>query len=354
MNMPMPVNLNKKELNESYRLSDFIGKDDEYINNSMYEHLLIDYTTLIDNIDLLKHILKLKNKKIICVDYESMIILDKILDKNIPIILLDDYTNKDRSYLDLQYFEKRNVIIPLSYVMWNMKLANDTNIYCFRYNNGNMFSSNGDTTISKETILKISDIVQKLDFGHDDIDNVLLVSNYLQERVQYIEDGGITVTSSGKFIVDAPKDAITREKVGSLKTVIDDNYGLCMAIANATTLLLNNPTMNVNVRSMFGSGHVWNLARIDNKQYYIDNTFGITRNKDKISFALKALSFDDKYVLFGKDELTPNHFSTCHIDGDIESSSYDRTIINSKIKTLSNNVPFTYVPRLSYPSMKEN
>lgn len=45
-----------------------------------------------------------------------------------------------------------------------------------------------------------------------------------------------------------------------------------MAIANLTTLLLNNPIMNVNTRSVYGYSHAWNVIKIGSSQYYIDNT----------------------------------------------------------------------------------
>ena len=71
-------------------------------------------------------------------------------------------------------------------------------------------------------------------------------------------------------------------------------------ISNASTLLLNNPQMDVEAESVYGCGHVWNKVLIDGKYYYFDNTWSITRNENMCEDGLVALSFTKKYLLFGK------------------------------------------------------
>lgn len=49
--------------------------------------------------------------------------------------------------------------------------------------------------------------------------------------------------------------------------------------------------------------HTYFVQVIDGKQYVVDNTWGITRNSNKMGEALKAKSFSDEYLLIGNDKL---------------------------------------------------
>ena len=77
-----------------------------------------------------------------------------------------------------------------------------------------------------------------------------------------------------------------------------------MGIANTSTLLLNNPQMNMEVESVYGCSHVWNKVLIDGKYYYFDNTWSITRNENMSEEGLIALSFSKKYLCFGQKTAT--------------------------------------------------
>lgn len=148
--------------------------------------------------------------------------------------------------------------------------------------------------ISLKYLKKIEELSKK--YPKSDTDKVLLVSDYIQSQTQYI-DGYESVSSQETFITpDFPKSDEYGKKSGLVETIINNNNGVCMGIANASTLLLNNPQMDVEVESVYGSSHVWNKVLIDGKYYYFDNTWSITRNENLSAEGLIALSFTRKYL----------------------------------------------------------
>lgn len=369
MTLPPPLPIHKgikKKYHSTYKLEDFIGKDDEYILDCNENTLLVSYETLVNNVELLKRILELrKNKcrifKINCLDYESALLIEQEIEEDVIIALIDDYVNKDRSYIDTTKFKKHKFYIPLSYFMWEGKFDESCNVYCMRIGNFyDMFSANGDEKLYRETLLRVKEIISIIKNSVQsseltDLDKCILVSNYLQSKVQYVEDGFKSYADK-VYVVEADASEVTREKVGSVNTVLNENYGLCMAIANATTLLLNNPIMNVNVRSLYGDNHVWNIVTIDGKQYYIDNTWLITRNKHRVEEALKATRFNDEYLLIGSEraEKIGHHVTTCHINGEVEQKDFDREVIKESVMRLTKkNMQTNYPSTLRFKSRIE-
>ena len=364
---PLPKQL-KRERHNTYKLEEFIGKDDNYIKNCSQACILVKYDVLANNIELLKRIINLRKDsytvdQINCLDYESALLLEGLeeLDENIIIALIDDYENKDRSYIDTTKFKKHKFHIPLTYFMWGVKFEESCDIYCLRNKeNDTMHSSNGDSNLQRKTILTIKSIIDAI-YGNVEtneltiLDKCILVSNYLQSKVQYVLHG-LKTYADKVYIVDADESEVTREKVGSLNTVLDENYGLCMAIANATTLLLNNPIMNVNIRSIFGEDHVWNVVIVDGKQYYIDNTWLITRNKNRVEGALKATRFSDEYLLFGEEKALKidHHKAESYINGKLEQMDFDREKINEAVMKLTKkNMKTDYATTLRFKSKIE-
>ena len=258
-------------------------------------------------------------------------------------------------------FTKNRFYIPLSYFMWDVKFDKTCNIYCFRtVFNDNMSSVNGDEMLSKEIYKNILKKIKEI-MGNEKRDNLtdlekcILVSNYLQRNVQYV--AGLESEADKIYVVDAKTEEVTRAKVGSVNSVINENYGLCMAIANTTTLMLNNPVLNVNIRSLKGDSHVWNLVDIDKKLYYIDNTWNITRNKNRVNDALKATSFTDEYLLFGENKAINigYHNTESYINGDITMEDYSREAIKEKVNILSKNNSFKEYPnKLRFKSKIKN
>ena len=103
------------------------------------------------------------------------------------------------------------------------------------------------------------------------------------------------------------------------------------------TILLNNPTFNINTRNMFGSGHFWNLVILKDESYFMDNTWAITRNPNRVEGALKAKDFSQEYLLFGskKADIIRNHSTSCYIPGTISMDDFDTKELNNIKKSLS-------------------
>ena len=322
------------EKNNAYRLVDFIGKKDDYIKNSKHSSILVNYESLIGHIDLLEHIMEIKEiTQINCTDYKSAIVIENDIKNNcIPLALIDDCRNKDRSYIDLKHFKRHHLSIPINYVMWHSNIKDDVNIKCFSHiTNKNMFSANGDEVLDKETLIKIREIIKKMRIPKDDIEKCIMISNYLQSKVQFVE-GKESKCGNKLYITDQNIDS---NQCNLVKNLLNNNYGLCMAIANTTTLLLNNPWMNINIRSVASDSHVWNVVKIDDEYYYIDNTWCITKNPNQISNTLKAKSFSDKYLLYGQEmnDTLDNHNPITCLPGIIsEENIYPRPFNKAKRK----------------------
>ena len=349
------ININK---HNTYKLEDFIGKNDDFIQTSLSGTILVNYNVLNNNLDLLKKVISILNiTQINCLDYESAVFLEENLENTIDLNLVDDYQNKDRSYIDTTKFIRHNFSIPLSYFMWGVKFKNSCNVRCLRYKEPvNMVSINGDEILYRSTLEKLKEIIQSITEEQlSDLDKCILVSNYLQSKVQYVADG-LKSHADKVYIIEAHEEQVTIEKVSSIESVINENYGLCMAIANTTTLLLNNPIMNINIRSVYGSSHIWNIIIIDGKQYYLDNTWAITRNKNRVEEALKALGFSDDYLLFGTS--TANaigyHNSLCYHSKEVEKDDYSKEDIKEHVKILSKKYSFIdYSKKLRFKSKIE-
>lgn len=273
------ISNDKLLIKKDYSYSDIAGNN---IDTNQINAIVISIDDLSASMDKLIELLdhdkeiQLKFK-----DFESVIFIDKILKRRIinKTFLMDDSLRKDREYIDLTILRNINLTIPLNYLMWGVKFNDSIETYCFLINNPqsnylNPTSINGNKKLS-----------------YDD---------YIQSQTQYI-DGYESVSSKGTFITpDFPEYIDYRSKSGLVETVINDNNGVCMGIANASTLLLNNPQVDLEVESVYGCSHVWNKVLIDGKYYYFDNTWSITRNENMSEEGLIGLSFTRKYLLFGQ------------------------------------------------------
>ena len=305
--LPTRSNNCKLVLPKDYNYSDIVNND---INANEIDAILIGVDDLAANMDKLIEILnqnstiELKFK-----DYESAMFVDKLLKSRITnkCFLCVDALRIDRSYIDLTALKNINLIIPLDYLMWGVKFNDTVDTYCLvskTDSNTLAFSSaNGNKTLSYDNYIKILNKVEELSKNNilSDKEKVAYVSDYIQSCTQFIE-GYESESSKGTFITpDFPEMSIYREKSGLVETVLNHHNGVCMGISNLSTLLLNNPEMNVEVESVFGCGHVWNKVLIDGKYYYFDNTWSITRNENMSDEGLVALSFTKKYLFFGSN-----------------------------------------------------
>lgn len=303
---PLPT----RTVNQSLRLtkfSEFIGKTDEEIKNNIFSSIYIDdFELLKNNFDLFQRIVDSKkidsfySKEYECLEY----IEEKLKNySNIRLSLIDDFENRDRSYLQPKRFEKTQLEIPFSYLMWGIDIKDNQKISLYNsLNQEKTWNSNRFDYVTAEELKRVKELViilaEKYQ-GLNNIEKVLLISNYLQNNIQYVDVDNVSYASDGTYITDSKGIIVSSEKVGNPFNAIFNKFGKCNAIAHATTILLNNPQLSVNMRSLFGEGHVWNVVEIDGKRYFVDNTWCITRNPDRYQQSLKARSFSDEYLFFG-------------------------------------------------------
>ena len=221
--------------------------------------------------------------------------------------IFDTYYKDDLSYEEFNEIIKTNMV-AVSEINLLEKLLNDKVISKKEFKDYALDSAKSieklydDKKISYDDYVSISRKIEELSKFNckNEKEKVALISDYIQSHTQYI-DGYESVSSKGTFITpDFPEYNDYRSKSGLVETVINDNNGVCMGIANASTLLLNNPQVDVEVESVYGCSHVWNKVLIDGKYYYFDNTWSITRNENMSEEGLIGLSFTRKYLLFGQ------------------------------------------------------
>lgn len=305
-------------------------------------------------IELLEHNKEIQLK---FMDFESVIFIDKNLNSKIAnkAFLIDDSLRKDRCYIDLTILKNIDLTVPLNYLMWGIKFNDSIKTYCFLVNNPqsnylNPTCMNGNEKLSYDDYVSILKKIEELSKTKpkSDKEKVAFISDYIQSRTQYIE-GYESTSTRGTFITpDFPEYGDYRWKSGLVETVLNDQNGLCMGIANASTLLLNNPEMNTEVESVYGCSHIWNKVLIDGKYYYFDNTWSITRNENMSEDGLIALSFTKKYLFFGQ--------RTAKTIGHHDSQSsfiYDGVISEEDMDNINYQTKFVYQKKPIYKSQKK-
>lgn len=293
-----------------------------------------------------------------CDSFETVLRLDEhnLLHKTSDVYLIDDLENKDRSYIDTRLFKNNfHFIIPVSYVMWNVNFKDKIKYSSFMLsiNKGDEY---GEYLVNKreinndffdhETILevkRIAEMMNQVNNGNlSDIEKVLILSSFFQANMQYVLKHSTTVQGE-TFVVEATEKELENKTVGSAETPLFDYYGICRSFADLTTLLGNNPYLNLDLRNVSGfndhASHAWNYIIIDGKCYYIDNTRAISRNAYRHPEALKAQGFDTKYLLFGQDdaEALEHEKIKTHMKQSLNKESIDRGLIEAMLENFWNN-----------------
>ena len=121
-----------------------------------------------------------------------------------------------------------------------------------------------------------------------------------------------------------------------------NGFGVCEGIGKATSILLNNPEININANCVRSSSHLWNIVQIDGVWYYVDNTWAITRNPNQYEDALKAKEFTSQYLLFGTDMANNmGHHVPIDYSPLISTTDYDDNRISTSVKKLVRKHRFT-------------
>ena len=210
MTKPIPKPVMKRRIEPLYQFQDFIGKSDEEIKERMSRTISIENLTILKkNFDYLKRILSFqKCDKLYSTNYECLTFIENELRdyEAITLSLVDDYQNKDRSSLDFSFFQKTTGELPFSYLLWNPTLQEIQHISL--YTMANTFYPGNITyqQISKESLKQINDIVHHLTIkyeGDNALYKTMIVSDYLQDFVQYVDADNISEAILGTYITDS-------------------------------------------------------------------------------------------------------------------------------------------------------
>ncbi len=357
-----------KILNEKkpYELKELYQMNDQEIRNSC-NGVYCDKETIEKDLGtFIKTILLLDDPDFIkCRDYESALMVNEVFKKNnkkVPIYLIDDQEQKDRSYIDVTQFD--NLIIPPSYVMWGVKFNDSVNVSDYTDALGDPKSDQGIiTTYDRELISEVkrlASMIREFEPNLTDTEKVILVSNYLQKYFQYIDGKKDSYVKDEAFVLndlDSLPYQATEQDISNPKTALFNNFGVCRTFAAVTTLLCNNPYLNLNVRSVRVGDHAWNVINLDGLLYNIDNTRAITRSEGRMEQALKTTKFSKDYLLFGQD--TSNNFNheplKSYANREISKMDFDRNYIDAAIEHLQDTglVDFEYGDRLPYGQHKK-
>lgn len=258
-----------------------------------------DIKESVRKIEILKSLSNLKSIQIRSKNPKYIIYFDTLL-KELSVsktaLLIDDFKNKDRSDINFKGLNYEEIGVPPEYSQWGIQFKH----YMFPtgsilvHDESDFVKENMDI-LEKEIDewLKIPDLTL--------VDKVVLVANYLQRNMQYVE-GEVSYAKGKKYIAKG----ILESNYGSYRsitTMLKYHIGHCQAFSKIAMLMLNNPKMNVNCRLMGAPGHAYNIIYDDEKAYGLDTTWGVTRNPNRVEGNLKATEFYDEFVLFGQNEL---------------------------------------------------
>lgn len=344
------------------KLTQFINNPGSELERTRYGSLYIDNLELLKkNMDVFRAtVVRNHFGRYVSGDYDCLKYIHDLMKNKLEIqlALYDDGENKDRSYIDMNYFEKCDLIIPYSYILWNPKL-NEKPLVCqgFHMEFDNPLLIQNCKALSLEMIKRTKEIIVKLWEKYkdcNDLEKTIIISNYIQNLVQFIEPNNISEGPKGIYITDSKGIEISFE-VHSPETVLLHHYGVCEGIANATTILSNNPLMNLNVRTVRSNGHVWNQILMNGQYYYLDNTWNITRNPNQYTESLKASSFCDDYLLFGsKKSQIIGHHDPFSVIQPLAEEDYPIEEIKHAVRTLSLNTSFdNYQPPIFESRIKK-
>ena len=322
--------------------------------------IVTNYSSLKENLDIfLKYAKYYRISNIMLKDYESALMINELVNKGLlrikKMYLLDDMKQIDRSYIDITLFKDILLVIPNTYVMWNVKYKDKVYAYQYKYKfnliGSELFSGYYDHETITE-VKRIASIISEFSDNLTEVEKIIIISNYLQMYNQFVDKSNI---------LDNPKEQM---QLGDPKTSLLGNHGVCRTFADATTLLSNNPYLKLNVRNVCGQtpgafeSHAWNIVKLNGKLYHLDNSRAISRGENRMSNVLKASNFNKEYLLFGEGTLHKIKHEKIDFNIDLEASvsynDFDRGYIEAAIEYLrdTKRINFEYDNLLSSEKKK--
>ena len=364
----MAFKITGKTTLKAFSINDLLKEpsDDELSKYSM--QMVVSTADISNHLEIFLRYAK-KVDDYICKDYESAALINKLMKEgkinNKTIILLDDNELRDRSYIDLT--EYSNIMVPDTYVMWGVKHNNVIGAYTRLYHSGEGYGihpiKHDDETINE--VKRVASMISEFPEDLTDVEKMILVSNYLQMYDQFIEGEESTVGDE-RYILDqvlenskllAEGKAIEK-LLETPKTALMNHFGVCSTFAYASTLLLNNPWVHINTKTVAGPGHFWNAVQLDDKLYQVDNSRAISRGKNRMPEALRATKFNTEYLLFGQGtSRLMNHeqiYNETILPTPLRENDFDRNYIDAAVEHLDDTglVSFEYGDKAFYPSHK--
>ena len=350
-NYPCIINWNDFKINIPDNFNGICNIYVDILNGNIQEN--------IKKIEKIKKIPNLKEVNIYSSDYRVARVFNSLL-KGFNVIkkfnLLNDFEFKERSEIDFSKLDYNEVNVPFDYIMYGIKHIGINN-YSSGQNKNNIFSITGEYQENHSNIQeKVNSIIDEI-FGQipleklDDIDKSVLVSNWIQKNIQFVE-GYISEVGEKKYICD---DIIDGKKFpypdgnGDILQIANNHFGVCRGIARLSVALLSNPKVGCKCNMANTSNHAFFTQIINNKTYVVDNTWCITRNPHHMGESLKAASFSDEYLLIGEDKINENEDILSHhtreniYKEEINHNSISRERIKQSIKKLKKlGVSFEY------------
>lgn len=323
----------------------FYFKRVEYINDidlrrldnglhMIVDHMKIDDTPFIEELA----------KKCAEEDYFNLAIMDDNLTQDCATAL----SSIAALYPSTAY--SRKIVVPISAAVDN-HFSNSIFVGTFVKEAGIVFAqpiNAGQLTYSKfRSVFSIAtDIINDMPskIRSDEIDSITWIDNWFQKHIQYIKQQ-TTIASGTKYVCDGIEENYTAE----MSDVFLRHFGVCEDIASSIAILLH--MLKISYKEVQANGHAWLLVNIKGVNYIWDCTHNITRNKNRLSNALKATSYSNEYTLIGENTF-PAKYDTLEIIGyDVSQNEFSRDeLLKSKNKLSEMGIHFTYSNSAVYPS----
>jgi len=308
----------------------------------------LDKISQINNIQGLEE-LQIYSKDFRVAEYFNLLLKDF---KGIKVFnLLNDLEIRNRNEIDFSTLNYNGVTVPFDYIMYGIEPKGIKYYNLVNYRQDNIIKVNSNQQKAYPDIQdKVNIIIDEI-FGQlpmeqlDEIDKNILVSNWIQKNIQFVE-GKISNAGGKRFICDEFEATDMGEDI---MTVLNKRFGMCNAIAKLSVALLSNPRVGCKCNYAHSPGHAYFTQIIDDVTYITDNTWSITRNPNRMNESLKAAAFSDKYILIGEDKISEDDDTLVHhtrdgiFKGAISKQGIPRERINQsieKLKTLG--VDFSY------------
>lgn len=336
-----PINIDWNDFKVDVdNLSNFSGNIVIYVDD-LIQNQIID----IKKIEIIKMIPNISKITIVSRNFEVAKYFDYLL-KNIEcdteFDLLNDFKITNRDYVDFKNLNFGETVVPFDYLMWIKNISAVTETVYRNINESKIIKTDNNKYLIDENICKqlnniIDEIFADLPLQDlDDIDKSVLVSNWIQKHIQFIE-GKISHVNGREYYCD---NFDSNSDLHSIKTVVEKRYGVCESIAKLSVALLSNPKVGCKCNIVTSSGHAYFVQNINSEYYVCDNTWCITRNNNHYGECLKATLFSDEYLLVGMDKIKENentlkaHTPDCVFPYSFSNKSISRKLIQNSIKKL--------------------